>query len=236
MVVTRARSSRRHRSNRIDTPPRVVVVVDGDDDGDGVDGDGDGVDARATTRGRVGAAPVPMESITASRATEPTHARTHAPTRRPRRRRVSLRSRPFVHARLPSSSDARRHVGIIRNTFMGTTRARASPPHRRTTVTHRASCVARWNTFGTRRVVAATPRAGAGRVPRDASERQFAFDGNAWMEINGRVGIVARGAKVTHKCVSPNTRHHGDRHSPCSVFHQAFIPAENQPSPSEQGT
>tara|TARA_B100000085_G_scaffold206401_1_gene190067 strand:- start:21 stop:203 length:183 start_codon:yes stop_codon:yes gene_type:complete len=59
MVVTRARSSRRHRSNRIDTPPRVVVVVDGDGDGDGVDGDGDGVDARATTRGRVGAAPVP---------------------------------------------------------------------------------------------------------------------------------------------------------------------------------
>ena len=115
-------------------------------------------------------------------------------------------------------------------------RARASPPHRRTTVTHRASCVARWNTFGTRRVVATTPRAGAGRVPRDASERQFASDGNAWMEINGRVGIVARGAKLTHKCVSPNTRHHGDGHSPCGGVHQAFIPAENQPSPSEQGT
>ncbi len=90
--------------------------------------------------------------------------------------------------------------------------------------------------FGTRRVVAATPRAGAGRVPRDASERQFASDGNAWMEINGRVGIVARGAKLTHKCVSTNTRHHGDTHSPCGGFHQAFTPAENQPSPSEQGT
>ena len=173
MVVTRARSSRRHRSNRIDTPPRVVVVVDGDDDGDGVDGDGDGVDARATTRGRVGAAPVPMESITASRATEPTRARARAPTRRPRRRRVSLRSRPFVHARLPSSSDARRHVGIIRNTFMGTTRARASPPHRRTTVTHRASCVARWNALvrvaSSRRPLAPVPVAFPETRQRDSS-------------------------------------------------------------------
>ena len=49
--------------------------------------------------------------------------------------------------------------------------------------------------------------------------------------------IVVRGAqKVPRKCVLINTRHHDRIHLDRTFSHQAFIPAENQPSPSEQGT
>ena len=197
------------------------------------------VTATASTRARrredaSAPRPFPRNQSWLSRATEPTHARARAPTRRPRRRRVSLRSRPFVHAPAPSSSDARRHVGIIIRNALGTTRAplhhtvgRPSPTARRVSRDGTLWYASRRRDDPSRRCRSRS---------RDASERQFASDGNAWMEINGRVGIVARGAKLTHKCVSTNTRHHGDRHSPCGGFHQAFTPAENQPSPSEQGT
>ena len=180
MVVTRARSSRRHRSNRIDTPPRVVVVVDGDDDGDGVDGDGDGVDARATTRGRVGAAPVPMESITASRATEPTHARMHARAHR----RDDLDDDASPSDRVRSSTRAHRRpltrvvTSASSEMHLWERRARASPPHRRTTVTHRRR-VSHDGTlwYASRR--RDDPSRRCRSRSRDASERQFASAGNA---------------------------------------------------------
>ncbi len=195
------------------------------------------VTATASTRARRredASAPRPFpwnQSWRHARPSRRTRARAHR--RDDREDDASPSDRVRSSTRAPSSSDARRHVGVIRNACVGTTRA---PLHHTVGRPSPTAVVCRvMEHFGTRRVIATTPRAGAVRVP-ETRQRRVASDGNAWMEINGRVGIVARGAKVTHKCVSPNTCHHGDRHSPCADSHQAFTPAENQPSPSEQGT
>ncbi len=181
MVVTRARSSRRHRSNRIDTPPRVVVVVDGDGDGDGVDGDGDGVDARATTRGRVGAAPVPMESIMASRATEPTHARARARAHRRDDReddaspsdrvRSSTRAHRRPLTRVVTSASSEMHAWERRARLSTTPSDDRHPP---------PSCVARWNTLvrvaSSRRPLAPVPVA----FPRHVRDGSHPMGTHGW--------------------------------------------------------
>ena len=175
MVVTRARSSRRHRSNRIDTPPRVVVVVDGD--GVDGDGDGDGVDARATTRGRVGAAPVPMESIMASRATEPTHARartdetTEKTTRLPPIASVRPRAHRRPLTRVVTLASSEMHAWERRARLSTTPSDDRHPP---------PSCVARWNTLvrvaSSRRPLAPVPFA----FPRHVRDGSHPMGTHGW--------------------------------------------------------
>ena len=158
----------------------------------------------------------------ASRATEPTHARA-----RPEKTTEKTRRRVRSSARAPSPPDARRRR---RHECRGHER-----PGFYFTFHHKVGRMlpSVMDTLVDARVIAKTPRTGACTIQTSEtvrSHRWYSMD--TWVRRGRRVVH----SKVTRKCVSTNTRHHGDRHSPYIVSHQAFTPAENQPSPSEQGT